>query len=95
MNVNRQKDSLDALEMLGKVARVDAPPFLLTRIRQRVANVQQRVPAKWVVATALSMILIIAMNIYLVAGQRNNNRTETSHELAQAMNLLPQNSLYE
>ncbi|MBX2905937.1 MAG: hypothetical protein KF744_07865 [Taibaiella sp.] len=95
MNVNRQKDGLDALKMLGEVARVDAPPFLLTRIRQRVANVQQRVSGKWVVATALSMILIIAMNIYLVAGQRNNSRTETSHELAQAMNLLPQNSLYE
>lgn len=94
MNVNRQND-LDPLEMLGEVARMEAPPFLLTRIRQKVADVQQRVPAKWVVATALSMVIVVVLNIYLVAGQSTHGKRQGGNELAEAMNLLPKNALYE
>jgi hypothetical protein len=94
MNVNRQND-IDPVEMLGEVARMEAPPFLLTRIRQKVADVQQRVPAKWVVATALSMVIVVVLNIYLVAGQGTNGKRQGGNELAEAMNLLPKNALYE
>jgi len=84
----------DPAEMLGDVAATGAPPFLLTRIRQRIANVQQRVSAKWVFATALSTAIVLIMNIYLVAGEPAAKEAGEGRELATAMNLLPQNALY-
>jgi len=95
MNMRGLNDKLDPVEMLGEVARVEAPPFLLTRIRQRIANVQQRVPGKWVAATALSLVMLMMLNIYLVTAKSEPSAGGGGNELARAMNLLPQNALYD
>ncbi len=84
----------DPAEMLVKVVPVEAPPFLLTRIRQRIANVSQRVPAKWVAATAVSMACILMLNIYIISGRSDMRAQEDGTQLARAMNLFPDNSLY-
>ena len=84
----------DPAEMLGQVAPTAAPPFLLTRIRQRIANASQRVPAKWVAATAVSMACILMLNIYIISGRSDMRAPEDGTQLARAMNLFPNNSLY-
>ena len=94
MSMKEQNMQFDPAEMLGAVSQVSAPPFLLTRIRQKIANTQQRVSAKWVFATALSTAVIFIVNIYLVTGEPVPEQPREGIELATAMNLLPQNRLY-
>lgn len=94
MSMKEQNMQYDPAEMLGEVSQVSAPPFLLTRIRQRITNTQQRVSAKWAIATALSMAAIFVINIYLVTWAPAEQQQREGIELATAMNLLPQNALY-
>jgi len=95
MSMKEPNMRFNPVEMLDEVSQVSAPPFLLTRIRQRIANGQQRVSAKWVFATALSTAVVFIMNIYLVASEPAAKQTLEGRELATAMNLLPQNALYK
>ncbi len=82
-------------DMLEYINKVEAPPFLLTRIRQKIANVaEQPVAPKWVLAACTSLLLIVALNIYIISGSSENPHPNQPN-LAQSMNLYPQNSLYE
>jgi hypothetical protein len=93
-----KKDNIyDPADMLELVGRVEAPPFLLTRIRQRIENVrQQKVSPGFAWAATLSFLLVLSVNVYIMAGGAGKMEGRGRQvNLAQTMNLFPDNSLYE
>lgn len=86
----------DPLMMLNNLKRVDAPPFLLTRIRQRIANRQEQTLNPAIVWTAgLAMLFVISINVYLITDNPGISKRGHEVNLAESMNLYPQNALYE
>lgn len=79
------------LDILNKIQKVEAPPFLYTRIVNRIQNkVKETVPVKWAVATAAGLLVLITINISVIRTSEEN----TSADLSQAFSLQTSNSLY-
>lgn len=87
------------LDLLKQIKEVDAPPFLLTRIRQQIENLSNvEAPVKWKWAFAASAILILALNISVffksadtTAAAGKNSGIEN---VVNSMNLTTTNDLY-
>jgi hypothetical protein len=82
------------LNILEQIQRVNAPPFLLTRIQQRIRNKKESSfspTLSWVLSLSLA-IVVIANGALLVNTVITSKREKN---LAQSMNLLPQNELYK
>lgn len=90
----KQTDNMDSVSMLESIGKAAAPPFLLTRIKQRIANgnIRQYVSPRWVAVASLSFVLLLMVNVYVLKGYENKSNVKSN--LAQAMNLYPNNSLY-
>ncbi len=96
MSSNMKDHYKQPADMLDNIGRVDAPPFLLTRIGQRIANAAaQRVQPVWAVAAGVSLVLVLALNVYVMTGTQKTASPRPQSDLAAAMELYPQNSLYE
>jgi hypothetical protein len=83
------------LELLSQIESVEAPPFLLTRIRQKIENerVNQFSPrVSW--ALGFSVFLIVSLNI-AVLFENQAKSAEITPSFAQNMELLPQNDFYK
>ena len=82
------------LNILDRVQKVSAPPFLLTRIQQRIRNTKESTFSPvltWVLSLSLAVVVVangaLLVNAVITSKRENN--------LAQSMNLLPQNELYK
>ncbi|MGB4844141.1 MAG: hypothetical protein WBP16_06735 [Ferruginibacter sp.] len=87
------------LDLLKQIKAVDAPPFLLTRIRQQIDNLNNvEAPVKWKWAFAVSAVLIMALNISILF--TSNDKTVDTDKAAgietvvSSMNLTNTNQLY-
>ena len=87
------------LDILKQIKQVDAPPFLLTRIRQQIENLGNvEAPVKWKWAFAVSSVLILALNISILL--KSNDKTEATSKsggienVFKSMNLTTTNQLY-
>ncbi len=93
-NEMKHTDNHSPADMLEYINKVDAPPFLLTRIRQKIANAtEQTIAPKWAFAAGFSLVLVVSLNIYIITAPTENKPQQAN--LAQTMNLIPHNSLYE
>lgn len=82
------KDHLAALET---ILRVEAPPFLFTRILQKVQRQStEYVSPRIAWAFTLSMITLVILNIAVVSF--GNGKPDD--DFAKYMHLMPHNSLY-
>ncbi len=82
------------LNILDQVQKVSAPPFLLTRIQQRIRNKKESnfSPAlSWVFS--LSLTIIVVANGVVLANMIIESKKEKT--LLQSMSLLPNNELYK
>lgn len=84
------------LDLLKKIKEVDAPPFLLTRIRQQIQNLGEvEAPVKWKWAFALTALVILALNVSVFF---KSTGTETKKDgienVISSMNLSTVNDLY-
>lgn len=79
------------VDILEKIQKVDTPPFLYTRILNRIQNkAKETVPVKWAVAAAACLLVLITINITVIqSGQKNN-----SADLSEIFSLQTSNSLY-
>lgn len=78
----------DDLTPLDSIARVEAPPFLLTRIRQRIDESNRtRIspPFQWVIG--ITAVLFLALNTVAILKVTQN--TKSTPVLAQGMNVVP------
>ncbi len=90
------------LDLLKQIKQVEAPPYLLTRIRQQAQNiVNTQAPANWKWAFTVTAALVLTLNTFLYFKiTSNKNKTENiTHkvELEQVINtmtLSTNNELY-
>ena len=82
------------LNILDQVQKVSAPPFLLTRIQQRIRNKKESQfspTISWVLS--LSLAIIVVVNGAVLTNMIISSKQEKT--LLQSMNLLPNNELYK
>ncbi len=86
----------DELDGLKKINRVDAPPFLLTRIQGRLESLNQSVeaPIQWRWSFAAAAMLILTLNTGILLTKMNNQPESSISEVVSSMQLSNQNSFY-
>lgn len=78
-------------QILGTIKRVEAPPFLLTRILNAIQNQQKElVHKKWAWAAAAFLILVFALNIATIHINQKNQK----FDLAEIFEIKTQNNFY-
>ena len=86
----------DELDGLNRISRVDAPPFLYTRIRARIDLLAEApAPVQWVRAFAAAALLVLLLNagVFLTA----TDDAQTSPDVANVvttMQLMTNNDFY-
>lgn len=81
-------------ELLATIQKVEIPPFLITRIEQKIrGNRTEMVTPRWVFAVGLSIIIVLFININLIKNYKTNGAEKSS--LVQSMNLLDDHNLYK
>jgi len=81
------------LDNLGKIKRVEAPPFLFARIQKRVdQSNKERMPKNITLAVSLSFVLILFFNAITLLNY--NSKTQVTENFVQSMQLTSNNSLY-
>ncbi len=83
------------LDLLKKIQKVDAPPFILTRIRQRLDSVEQ-MPASiaWKLAFGSGLLLVAALNVSILLLRFSNTDKSQIQEIVSTMDLSNQNDFY-
>ncbi len=88
---NNRKMNIDQLHK--KIHAVDAPPFLFTRIQEKIENAYSTVlPKKFAFALSFSFIFIVVFNAGALVYKTKQNNSVAS--VAESMNLMPNNDLY-
>jgi hypothetical protein len=85
------------LYLLKNIKKVDAPPFLLTRIKQQIDNLSNvEAPVKWKWAFALTSVIIMMLNvtIFLKSNESSEKKTTGVENVINGMNLSTKNDLY-
>jgi hypothetical protein len=85
------------MDVLKQIKEVDAPPFLLTRIKQQIQNQQlAEAPLKWKWSFALAFAVVLALNISTLLGA--GNIVEKKHpgveNIVNSLGLSATNDLY-
>jgi hypothetical protein len=81
----------DILEQLGRVERIDPPPFLFTRIEARLAQ-YVAVPRGRLVAVACGLTLLLLLNVAVLArGPQNGSSLDG---VVDGMGMNASNQLY-
>lgn len=81
------------LELLNNIHPVDAPPFLWSRIEQKIRNKQSEILSPRITFTlaAATLLLILLNTVFLVSTSRPSPETD----LTKSMNLFQDNLLYK
>ena len=83
------------LEALKKIKQVEAPPFLLTRIKQQIRNLENApAPVKWRWAFAVSAVVIIALNLSVFFSSNITTKSNGIETVVSTMQLSNTNALY-
>jgi hypothetical protein len=85
------------LDLLKNIKKVDAPPYLLTRVKQQIQNLDNvEAPIKWKWAFALTSVIVIMLNVTIFSKsnltfEKKNTAVEN---VINGMNLSAKNDLY-
>lgn len=86
----------DPIELLSHIQQVDAPPFLFTRIQQKIKEEKEnQLSPKWAWTLGISVLLFMTLNIALFSSHNRENKQNYEQEMAQSFQLLPNNTLYK
>lgn len=82
----------DHIELLENIKKVDAPPFLFTRIEAKIAHVtSDKLNWKWALSGLATLALVLTINITL---SQNVVDEEPNNNIVSELNLSPTNQLY-
>lgn len=82
------------IDQLSKIKEVEVPPFLLTRILQKIERNRASVlPKAFVRAFSLSFVLLLLLNFGAVFYSLKSDSGKVN--LIESMNLAPSNSIYK
>jgi hypothetical protein len=83
------------LELLKKIKEVDAPPFLLTRIKERIdSSTIEKAPATWRLAFVTAAIIVLALNVSILFKSSGKQNEKGIEEVISSMDLSNTNDLY-
>ncbi|CAA6799371.1 MAG: Unknown protein [uncultured Aureispira sp.] len=93
--MSKKKDSKDAIDlMLQSIEKVEAPMFLLTKIQARISQeLEASVPVKYVWATALSLMILLMLNVWTIQDTRAQSKDNIA-VIMEEMDLIPCNSFF-
>lgn len=81
------------LDNLGKIQRVETPPFLFTRIQRKIEqSKKERMPKSVALTVSFSVALLLVINTIVLINY--NSKENTTDSLAQSIHLTSNNSLY-
>ena len=92
-----KKNKYQFEEALESISRVEASPFILTRIQERIKQTEMA-PKSLVWALGLSFLIILAVNIVAFSDYSdytNKKLSSNSNSTEMIDVLLPQNGLYD
>jgi hypothetical protein len=80
---------------LKKIKQVDAPPFLLTRIKNRIDSLTDaRAPVQWTWSLAAAAVVVLAINMGVVLSRANTTEKNTIADVVNTMQLSTNNDFY-
>jgi hypothetical protein len=83
------------LDKLKNIRRVDVPPFLFTRIKERIDSMSDaQVSKQWKLAFALTALLIVALNTGIIFQSSGREKKNNITDVVSAMQLSPSNDFY-
>ena len=78
---------------LGKIKKVAAADYLLTRVHQRIkVEKEEIINSVWAWSLSIPFLILFVLNISLYTS--SNDKVVSSKSLVEEMNLLNNNSLY-
>lgn len=81
------------LKPLELIEKVESPPFLLTRIQQKIKlQTANTIQPKIVWACSVSLALIVLLNVLVIT--RNHTTNEHERNLVETFQLMPDNNFY-
>lgn len=81
------------LQKLERIEKVDTPPFLFTRIQEKVKQqLTERVSTRQAVLYMTGIALVILINVFTL---RSSGSREPENALATELGLSPENQLYK
>ena len=86
-------DKIDKLDLLDQIQHVEAPPFLLTRIRQKIETKASKFFSPKLTWTLLAILFVVLMLNASILIERMNEAGNDKN-LVEVLHLLPNNSLY-
>ena len=89
----KETDLNTELQQLETIQSADVPPFLFTRIEQRIQNEMLNLVTpklKWALSGAV--LVLFTLNVLLISKYRSHSNNGTN--LAKTMQLLPNNNFY-
>lgn len=85
----------DPLDGFKKIRPVDAPPFLLTRIRSRIDALDAApAPLQWTWSFAGAALLVLAVNTGILLNRLSSPEDRGVAQVVSAMQLTTDNELY-
>lgn len=83
------------MDILNKVQKVETPPFLYTRILQRISSLQDApAPVKWRFAFAAVAILLLVLNMGVLFSSKPKPQDGNIESVVNSMQLSTSNELY-
>ena len=83
------------LELLKKIQKVDAPPFLLTRVTERINSYTiEKAPASWRLAFFAVAIVVLGLNGSVLFKSLEKQNENSIEEVISSMKLSNSNDLY-
>jgi hypothetical protein len=83
----------DNLNILENITKVDAPPFLLTRIKQQIDNSNySKFSSKFALSLGLSFLILVILNVTIIFTQKESRMDDK--QFAHSFGLMSNNSLY-
>jgi hypothetical protein len=84
-----------SLEILNKVSKVKAPPYLFTRITGSIEYLEREfVSKKWVTVSLASVLLLMLLNISVITHSRSTRHKAGAEALIETLNLNFSNDIY-
>ncbi len=83
------------LELLNNIRQVDAPPFMLARIKERINTISNPVtPIQWKWAFGLSSLIMIVLNTAVFLSEKKVENKGSFETLVSTMDMSTTNELY-
>lgn len=85
----------DELDLLKKVAKMDAPPFLMTRITAKIrAGEAQKLSVSWQLAGSLAFAALVFFNVFFIKNEKRG-AAQSAEPLAVSLKIQTSNQFYD